>query len=155
IHRLIRLSGLILPPCAAIGKPGRSSLGLPGAQVGDGRTFQARNADFAFIRTHLSLGFRSSAWIGEPFMPALDQAAPAVSRQARDVGKEAPRDAQHELGSAPECRGLGSSTEGYHATLRLHRGADISGCAKEDNLRQWMRGHGVGCRVGKRYLAAT
>src|SRR5258708_37476633 len=77
---MIRLSGLILLPCAAIGKPGPSSLGLPGAKVGDGSTFQARNIDFAFIRTHLSLGFRSSAWIGEPFMPALDQAAPAVPR---------------------------------------------------------------------------
>jgi hypothetical protein len=28
IHRMIRLYGLILPPCAAIGKPGPSSLGL-------------------------------------------------------------------------------------------------------------------------------
>jgi hypothetical protein len=63
---MIRLSGLILPPCAAIGKPGGkpgpSSLGLPGAQVGDGSMFQARHVDFAFIRTHLSLGFRSGAW---------------------------------------------------------------------------------------------
>jgi len=59
---------------------GPSSLGLPVVQVGDGSTFQAGNVDFAFIRTHLSLGFRSSAWIGEPFMPALDQAATAVPR---------------------------------------------------------------------------
>src|SRR5215468_10096703 len=50
---MIRLSGLILPPCAAIGKPGPSSLGLLGAQVGDGSTFQARNVDFDFIRTQL------------------------------------------------------------------------------------------------------
>jgi len=40
----------------------------------------ARNVVFAFIRTHLSYGFRSSAWTGEPFMPALDQAAPGGSR---------------------------------------------------------------------------
>ena len=52
------LSGSILRPSAAMGNPGPSSLGLPGAQVGDGSTFQARNVDFAFIRTHLSLGFR-------------------------------------------------------------------------------------------------
>jgi hypothetical protein len=57
IHRMTRLSGLILPPCTAIGKPGPSSLGLLGSQVGDGSTFRARNVDFAFIRTHLSLAF--------------------------------------------------------------------------------------------------
>src|SRR5215472_9295019 len=80
IHRMIRLSGPILPPCAAIGKPGPSSLRLPGAQVGDGSAFQARNVDFAFIRTHLSLGFRCSAGIKEPLMPVLDQATTAVRR---------------------------------------------------------------------------
>jgi hypothetical protein len=42
---MVRVSGLILPPCAAIGKPGPWSLGLPGAQIGDGSTFLARNAD--------------------------------------------------------------------------------------------------------------
>jgi hypothetical protein len=38
------------------------------------------DADLVVIKTHLSLGFRSSARTGEPFMPALDQAAAAVAR---------------------------------------------------------------------------
>jgi hypothetical protein len=119
IPRMIRLSALILPPCAAIGKPGPSSLGLPGAQVGDGSAFQARNVDLAFIRTHLSLGFRSSARIGEPFMPVLDQAAPAVPHQT----------SQHR-GSLcrlpPSARPLGGAVERRHATghVRLVRYAD-------------------------------
>src|SRR5258708_23915892 len=75
-------SGLILPPDAAVGKAEPSSWGLLGTKVGDGSAFCARNVDFAFVWTCLSHGFRSSAWIKEPLMPALDQAATAVPRSA-------------------------------------------------------------------------
>jgi hypothetical protein len=43
------LSGLILPPDAAIGKPEPSPWGLPGTKVGDGSAFCGRNVDFAFV----------------------------------------------------------------------------------------------------------
>jgi hypothetical protein len=62
---MIRLLGVILPPCAAIDKPGLSSVGLPDANVSDGSVFQATHVDFASIRRRLSLGFRSSASIGD------------------------------------------------------------------------------------------
>jgi len=74
------LCGPILPPCVRVCKPEPSSWGLLGAEVGGDSMLLARNVVFAFIRTHLSYGFRSSAWTGEPFMPALDQAAPGGSR---------------------------------------------------------------------------
>ena len=85
---MIRPSEPILPPCAAIGKPEPSSWGLLGTKVGDRSAFCARNVDFAFVWTCLSHGFRSSAWIKEPLMPALDQAATAVPRSGEDIGKE-------------------------------------------------------------------
>ena len=75
IRRITRLSDAILRPSAAIGKPGPSSWGLPVTKVGDGRGDLPGNVDFAFICTCLFLGFRSSAWTDEPFMPALDQTA--------------------------------------------------------------------------------
>ena len=78
IHRMTDLCGLILPPDAAVGKPEPSSWGLLGTKVGDRSAFCARNVDFAFVWTCLSHGLRSSAWIKEPLMPALDQAATAV-----------------------------------------------------------------------------
>ena len=65
-------SGLILPPDAAIGKPGPSSWGLLGTKVGNGSACCARNVDFALIWTRLFYGFRFSVWIKEPFMLALD-----------------------------------------------------------------------------------
>jgi hypothetical protein len=49
IHRMIRVSGLILPPDAAVGKPAPSSWGLLGTKVGDGSAFCGRNVDFAFV----------------------------------------------------------------------------------------------------------
>jgi len=73
-------SGLLLLQGAAVGKPEPSSLGLPADHVGDGSTFQARNVDFVFIRTRLSLSFRSIPWIDGPFMLALEQAAAPVPR---------------------------------------------------------------------------
>jgi hypothetical protein len=80
IHWITGLSGLILPPDAAVGKPAPSSWGLLGTKVGDGSAFCAGNVNFAFVWTCLSHGFRSSAWIEEPLMPALDQATTAVPR---------------------------------------------------------------------------
>ena len=82
IHRMTGFRRLILPPSATIGNPGPSSWGQPGTKVGDDCAFGPRNVNFAFIRPHLSHGFRSNAWINESFMPALDEAAAAVTRLA-------------------------------------------------------------------------
>jgi hypothetical protein len=63
------LSGLILQPEAAVGKPEPSSWGLPGTKVGDGSAFCARNVDFAFVWTCLAtfdvgLGLAAASSLG-------------------------------------------------------------------------------------------
>jgi hypothetical protein len=55
------LCGPILPPCVRVCKPKPSSWGLLGAEVGGDSMLRATNFVFAFIRTHLSYGFRSNA----------------------------------------------------------------------------------------------
>jgi hypothetical protein len=61
IHQMTGLCGPILPPCVRVCKPGPSSWGLLGAEVGGDNMLRAGNVVFAFIRTHLSYGFRSNA----------------------------------------------------------------------------------------------
>ena len=60
IDRMTGLSGLILAPDAAVGKPEPSSWGLLGTKVGDRSAFCVRNVDFAFVWTCLSHGFHST-----------------------------------------------------------------------------------------------
>jgi hypothetical protein len=45
---MVGLSGLILPPDAAVGKP-EPSHGLLGTKVDDGSAFSATNVDFVFV----------------------------------------------------------------------------------------------------------
>ena len=46
---MTNLSGLILPPDVAVGKPEPSSGGLLVTKVSDGSAFCARNVDFTFV----------------------------------------------------------------------------------------------------------
>ena len=74
-----RLVGLRLPPLAGIGKSGpsrpKANRGCLATKAGDASAFRARDADFVFIKTHLSPWFSLIRMTTAPFMPALDQAA--------------------------------------------------------------------------------
>jgi hypothetical protein len=56
IHRMTAIVELILPPWADIGNLGPSSCGSRHAEKGGVGAQRTGNADFAFIKTHLSRG---------------------------------------------------------------------------------------------------
>ena len=77
-----------LPPSAGIGKTGRSPSELQCTEADEVSTFRARNVDFAFIKTHLSLGFRWNAWHPNPSRRRWIRRRPQFSDQTQDLGKQ-------------------------------------------------------------------